>query len=189
MMSPSSDAALAHLQRIRPNDGWGIETKQGSGGLVRLTRRNVPVTDGYFLDIHVDHTNKIVVGILTGIQRSDGTVQAQKLVDGNGKLLGNTVQLVAVKNYQRAGPAAATTTTRSASTTTTTTTAAEELSLEQNQELVRYGICAVVVAVAVRVVSQSIAPLLFFALPLLFVFLLSTCPVCCHFCCQYISIG
>jgi hypothetical protein len=189
-MSPSSDAALAHLQRIRPNDGWGIETK--AGGLVRLTRRNVPVTDGYFLDIHVDHTDKIVVGILTGIQRSDGTVQAQKLVDGNGKLLGHAVQLVAVTNYQRTGNAAAaasrsTTTTRSASTTTTTATAAGELSLEQNQELVRYGIGAVLVAVAIRVVSQSIAPIIFLALPVLFVFLLSTCPVRGKFRCRYIG--
>jgi hypothetical protein len=102
-MSPSFDATLAHLQRIRPNDGWGVERKkESSGGLVRLTRRNVPITDSYFLDVHVivEPPQNIVVGILTGVQRSDGTVQAQKLVDGNGKLLGSTVQLVSVSNYQ-----------------------------------------------------------------------------------------
>ena len=81
-MSPSSDAALEHLQKLNPSDGWSIEHKSGGlSNLVRLTRRKVPLTDSYFLDIHYDVTNtRQVVGILTTTSGgSGGKVQAQVL--------------------------------------------------------------------------------------------------------------
>lgn len=167
LLSPSTETALAHLKRIRSNDGWGVETNKS---LVRLTRRKVPVTNGYFLDLAVEKGT--VVGILTGVQRSDGTVQAQKLVDANGKLVGNTVQLVSVSNYGNIKSH------RRPNASTTHRTAAGELSNEQNQDIIKYGIFAVLAAIAVRVISSSLSGLFVLILPILYLYLLSTCPVC-----------
>lgn len=76
----ASRDALNHLRSVKPNDGWSIEiqeNKNDDDGL-RLLRRNAPLTDHYFLDIHHAPKTNTVVGVLT----KDGDT-CQILVDGN----------------------------------------------------------------------------------------------------------
>jgi hypothetical protein len=165
-MSPSSDAALAHLQKLKPTDGWKLEYKKGTTGvpLVRLTRRSVPVTDSYFLDIVYDHqATKQVVGILAA--PSAGQAQAQVLVDRYGKpASGSKVQLVTVRYPQQAG---------SNNNTTTTTT---KFTDAQNRDLLFYGGSAVMAAIVFRLVTSAIFGLSILALPLLYLYLVLNCP-------------
>lgn len=76
----SSRTALNHLRSVKPGDGWSIQVKKDTndgGERVRLLRRNVPLTDHYFLDVHHDPKTNTVVGLLT---KDAGTCQI--LVDG-----------------------------------------------------------------------------------------------------------
>ena len=91
MATPSSDAALEHLKRIKPTDGWSVQTSSsGAGGLggsgggrgVRLCRRTIPLTDNAFLDIHYDDATGQVVGVMT----EDGST-CQVLIDRSGRPL------------------------------------------------------------------------------------------------------
>lgn len=176
-MSSNADAALQHLRDIRPDNGWGIERKNN---LVRLTRRNVPLTDAYFLDLHHDASSSgAVVGILSGVTRADGTVQSQVLVDASGKPSGRSVSLLGVK-YSKGGTArtsrprnnAASTANRSSSTRRTNNTS---LSDEQNRDIFKYGVVAIGCAVAYRVLVSS-TTLLFLVLPLAYLYLVTNCP-------------
>ena len=81
----ASRDALNHLRSVKPNDGWSIEVTErendnnnDGGGSLRLLRRNVPLTDHRFSDIHHDPAANTVVGVLD----KDGEV-CQILVDGN----------------------------------------------------------------------------------------------------------
>lgn len=63
----SSKEALDHLRSIKPNDGWSVEIQHNENdddGL-RLLRRNAPLTDHFFLDIHHNGQSNAVVGVLT----------------------------------------------------------------------------------------------------------------------------
>jgi len=63
----SSRDALDHLRRIKPNDGWSIQIQHNTNDDdgVRLLRRNAPLTDHYFLDVHHDAKTQTIVGLLT----------------------------------------------------------------------------------------------------------------------------
>ena len=103
--STSTRLAIEHLQRIKPNDGWSIDIKT-STSLVRLLRRNIPVTDTYFLDIHYDAIGtRNVVGILTPPRQDSTTVQGQVLVDSSGKLLATTtnqrISIIPISGYTK----------------------------------------------------------------------------------------
>ena len=183
-MSPSSDLALEHLRKIKPNDGWSIESKEGGlSSLVRLTRRKVPLTDSYFLDIHYDASNtRQVVGILTaGSGGSGGKVQAQVLVDSDGRPTGSKIALIAISGY----PAKHTSRGTSASNTTTTTpqpstfhstAGIPPLSDTQNRDLIMYGGAALISAILFRILASSMAALSILLVPLAYFYFLSTCP-------------
>lgn len=164
-MSPSSEAALAHLQHLKPTDGWKLEYKKGTTGvpLVRLTRRNVPVTDTYFLDIVYDRqATQQVVGILAA--PSAGLAQAQVLVDRYGQpVSGRKVQLVTVRYPQPAGSG-------SSNTNTAVLTDA------QNRDLLFYGGSAIMAAIVFRLVTSAIFGLSILVLPLLYLYLVLNCP-------------
>lgn len=72
----ASRDALKHLREVKPNDGWSIQIHNNQTG-IRLLRRNAPLTDGFFLDIHHSPKTNIVVGVLT---KAGDTCQI--LVDG-----------------------------------------------------------------------------------------------------------
>jgi len=71
----SSRDALNHLRSVKPNDGWSIQI---DGESMRLLRRNAPLTDHFFVDIHHSPKTNTVVGVLT---KNGDTCQI--LVDGN----------------------------------------------------------------------------------------------------------
>ena len=185
-MSPSSDVALDHLQRIKPNDGWSIENKSGGlSNLVRLTRRKVPLTDSYFLDIHYDATNtRQVVGILTtSSSGSGGKVQAQVLVDSDGRPMSNKIALISVSGYPVKRTSHGTSTTNTWTTTATpqsntgySATNLPSISDAQNRDLVMYGGAALVSAILFRILATSIASLSILLVPIAYFYLLSTCP-------------
>jgi hypothetical protein len=179
-MSPSSDIALEHLRKIKPNDGWSIESKdKGLSNLVRLTRRKVPLTDSYFLDIHYDATNSgQVVGILTtGL----GKVQAQVLVDRDGRPIGDKIALVSISGY----PVKASSRMSSKSSTTRATTIPNfnqstsnipTLTDAQNRDLMMYGGAAMVAAALFRILASSLVSVAVLLVPIAYMYLLSTCP-------------
>lgn len=76
----SSRDALNHLRSVKPNDGWSIQIQenQNDDDGLRLLRRNAPLTDHFFLDIHHSPQTNTIVGVLT----KDGDT-CQILVDGN----------------------------------------------------------------------------------------------------------
>lgn len=184
-MSPSSDVALEHLKKLRPNDGWSIEHKAGGlSTLVRLTRRKVPLTDSYFLDVHYDATNtRQVVGILTASGGSGGKVQAQVLVDSDGRPVCNKIALVSISGYpvKRSSQGTSATSSRSTastaqSSTTHSVSSLPSLSDAQNRDLIMYGGAALVSAILFRILASSLASLSILLIPIAYFYLLSTCP-------------
>lgn len=176
---------IEHLQRIKPKDGWSLSHKSGgrssAENLVRLLRKNVPVTDSYFLDIVVHGGTKqkpVVVGILT---KGQTTVQGQVLVNESGKVIGSkNIELVTIHNYT---PSSSSTTSTFHSTTTNSssppqrsTTSNRSTSDIDNEKILKYGGIVIAGAVLARILATPfIGP--FVLLPLLFLFLVHTCPV------------
>ena len=179
-MSPSSDAALQHLRKIKPNDGWSIEAKVGgSSNLVRLTRRKIPLTDSYFFDIHYDAMNtQKVVGILTASSGgSSGKVQAQVLVDRDGRLIGDKVSLISISGYPVKGTSTTSTwTATSPQNTSQEASSVPTLSDVQNRDLIMYGGAALVSAIVFRILASSMTALSVLIVPIAYFYLLTTCP-------------
>mmetsp|Transcript_11360 Transcript_11360/g.27225 ORF Transcript_11360/g.27225 Transcript_11360/m.27225 type:complete len:323 (+) Transcript_11360:271-1239(+) len=81
----ASRDALNHLRAVKTNDGWSVEVRKRAAASdddaeeeeLRLLRRNAPLTDHYFADIHHDPKADTIVGVLD----EDGAV-CQILVDG-----------------------------------------------------------------------------------------------------------
>lgn len=186
-MSPSSDAALAHLRKIKPNDGWSIEQKEGLSRLVRLLRRNVPVTDSYFLDIHYDASgSQQVVGILTGSSSSSnhsqppGKVQAQVLVDRSGRPAtgSNKVALVSISNYPVVASGTRSTTPSSTATAAAPSSSSNPATLTdaQNRDVIFYGASAIMAAIVFRIVLATAFSLSILLVPAGYLYLVYTCP-------------
>eukprot|EP00985_Skeletonema_marinoi_P030703 scaffold33453_cov153-Skeletonema_marinoi.AAC.2 len=66
-LSPRTVAALTHLRRLKPLDGYAAESYISFSGkpLVQLKRRNVPLKDEGFLDLVVHNSRVIGIQILT----------------------------------------------------------------------------------------------------------------------------
>ena len=106
----SSKIALDQLRSVKPNDGWSIEISntKNNDSLVRLLRRNVPINDNYFIDIHYCNDDDSIFGcgsnMIVGVMTNNGDT-CQVLVDGsNGKpvVLSSTkeIKIVSIKNYK-----------------------------------------------------------------------------------------
>jgi hypothetical protein len=126
-MSITSQPASTHPRAIKPNDGWKAE-KDAQCSLT-LLRRNVPLVDNSFLDIHYNSNQNVVAGVLT----QDGEI-CQVLVDESRRPVSG-VRIVSVSTYDtnnaritnfshaiRDAPRTPTTTTVEANTNTATTT-------------------------------------------------------------------
>eukprot|EP00536_Pseudo-nitzschia_multiseries_P008962 jgi/Psemu1/199519/e_gw1.239.6.1 len=100
----SSRDALNHLRSVKPNDGWSIQIQynENDDDGVRLLRRNAPLSDHFFLDLHHSPKTNTIVGLLTKDAET-----CQILVDGtNGRpVLQKNVQYVSCassyKGYQK----------------------------------------------------------------------------------------
>jgi hypothetical protein len=190
MSLASSEAALAHLRRIKPNDGWALQYKTTSAApstgttttsmLVRLLRRNVPVTDSYFFDLYHDVPSNQVVGILSqcNTKTPHAVSSAQVLVDASGKLTTSSVQIVSITGYKasfgssgqakKSSQSSPSSTPLSSSASTTAT-----ISDKQNRDLLWYGGGLLGVAILSRL---SLTLVTLFVLPAVYMVLVQTCP-------------
>mmetsp|Transcript_31577 Transcript_31577/g.38619 ORF Transcript_31577/g.38619 Transcript_31577/m.38619 type:complete len:292 (-) Transcript_31577:364-1239(-) len=83
-----TQAALRHLQQIKPNEGWSIDSYVNSVGkhLVMLRRRNVPLHEKYFEEIILDSSRGHVIGKFPNenkgmvLVEKDGSVSRQRQV-------------------------------------------------------------------------------------------------------------
>jgi len=191
-LTPSQQSALNHLRSIKPNDGWSIQSVEKDQRMkCRLLRRNVPLFDNYFLDIHYCPNQKVVVGILT----KDGSV-SQILVDSSGKPM-TTIQVISVMStYDPSKRTTPPTTTSTASSTggqnyrsagqrrTSSSSSADSgpalipnMSPEESQRLVQYALLFIAGLILLKILSDStIGSLLVLAIPLVYVYGLQTCP-------------
>jgi hypothetical protein len=175
-MSISSQAALTHLRTIKPNDGWSVQKEEGKG--FRLLRRNVPLSDNHFQDIHYCPTHNIVVGVLT----SDGST-CQVLVDKQGKPA-TAVRVVSVSSYDpksrnqaSADAPAATRATRSTAASPPAEPLLPNLTPEQNKQLVQYALMVIGGLMVLKILANAnLAGLYLLALPLLYLYAVQTCP-------------
>lgn len=165
MSSAASQAALQHLKRIKPLDGWSLDVRTTPVFQVRLLRRNVPLTDNFFLDLHCDGSN--VVGILTENSKS-GQAQGQLLVDDKGVPLGRSVKIVTVTSWK---PGASSGPTPNASDTDTSV-----LSPEANKLLLQYAAYALVALTFMKLLFSTLSGVLVLILPMAYFYGVSTCP-------------
>jgi hypothetical protein len=182
-MSASTQAALKHLKKIKPSDGWSAESRSTGSGTnvvhtVRLLRRNVPLTASYFLDLHHDTESGNVVGILT--PNRDGKAQSQILVDENGKPQGSKTALLRVSKWTPSTSPPKTTerssTSRSSSGAGVADSNTGTLSLEENKELLKYVAYAIGGALAFRMIFSAMFGLYVLAFPIVYLYLVQNCP-------------
>lgn len=166
-LSHSSKEALLHLKKIKPFEGWSLET-HGSTKEVRLLRRSAPLTDNFFRDIHYDSVSDNVVGILT----KGPPTKAQILVDSTGRPVGRTPAIINITTWTPG-------VRNSMSTPTTperTRTHEPTLSDDQNRELVKYAAFAIGSAIALRVLMSAFFYLYILAFPAVFLYAVQTMP-------------
>lgn len=172
----SSTKALLHLKKIKPLEGWSLDKKSDKG--VRLLRRNVPLTDHYFLDLYHDdnNANGAVVGILTAPRSGSNKAYGQVLVDATGKPVTNR-KTVSVTGWEASSSSSqGTRTARSTSTPTSTTDAVPVLTDEQNMQLIKFGAMGIAGLVLLKFVLNAALILYVLALPILYLYLVQNCP-------------
>lgn len=174
-MSIPSQAALAHLRMIKPNDGWSVETENGKA--FRLLRRNVPLSDNFFQDIHYCPINNFVVGVLT----LDGSA-CQVLVDESGKPV-SAVRVVSISTYDPSSAknvnfaSSRAHSDRQGSFSVPSNASPLNLTQEDSKKLAQYGLIFIASVVFLKVLANSsVGSLLILALPLLYVYGMQTCP-------------
>jgi hypothetical protein len=182
-LSTRSQQALSHLQKLRPGEGWSVQQQSQSpqknedeAAAVRLLRRNVPLTDNYFVDLYYDGTD--VVGLLSRPSaNSQSPTQGQVLVDAKGQIV-REMKLKSVRVLAKDAGAPTTTSSRSGSGSGSSNgdDSAAMWTPEQHKQMLQMVGGAVACAVAVRVVLQTLTVLYVLAIPALYVYLVSTCP-------------
>lgn len=84
--SPRTEAAIRHLKKTKPTDGYSAEIYLSSAGrrLVLLRRRNVQLGDTGFDEIVLDPDTKCVVGVTSYIDPVKKFGRGVVLVESNG---------------------------------------------------------------------------------------------------------
>ena len=189
-MTIPSQAALTHLRSIKPNDGWSVQqSSSGGGDRFRLLRRNVPLSESDFVDIHYCPSENIVVGVMT----EDGKT-CQVLVDENGKPVSN-IRIVPVTTYKpgTAGRNANFATARSSNRApppransdrprqmprqqhNNNEDAIPTLTPAQNKQILTYGLGFVAVTLFLKILAADTLLYTFF-LVVLYLYMIQTCP-------------
>ena len=204
----SSKIALDQLRSVKPNDGWSIEISSNTNNdsLVRLLRRNVPINDNYFIDIHYCNDDDSIFGggsnMIVGVMTNNGDT-CQVLVDGsNGKpvVLSSTkeIKIVSIKNYKyikltetemrRSAATAAADGRHNKNDAAATAAAApppfqfqnpfSNLSDNDQEKYLKYGAGIFIGYVVLTILSSIVSEFLLFFLvvPGLYFYLSSTCP-------------
>jgi hypothetical protein len=195
-MSASTAHALDHLNSIRPNDGWSIQQQQQQDtSTIRLVRRNVPIVDNTFLDIHYDPTQKVIVGVMT----TDGAT-CQVLVDGTTGRPIKDMQIVSCKStypkittpptkpkmqMKNNAPTPSSTAMGGGSSAATTgfqnllSPLLDSLTPEDRivvESYIKYALIAVGGAIVLSILSSWGGLLFFLLIPLLYAYAVSSCP-------------
>ncbi|KAL7529267.1 hypothetical protein ACHAXR_002875 [Thalassiosira sp. AJA248-18] len=191
-LSPRTQAALQYLRRLKPLDGYSIESYLASSGKiqVRLKRRNVPVCDDGFEEIVVDRTSGHVVGIQVLTSRGDAG-RGIVLVDKNGKLYGSSndttitvkmanVSMSSVGSQTRSStrvPSGSRQNSRASSASSSATIAAATPFPDINNELLlQYGLMALGAILILKIIFTALNILSILILPLLYLYASSNCP-------------
>ena len=164
---------MLHLKKIKPLDGWSLDKKSDKG--VRLLRRNVPLTEHYFLDLYHDGANGMVVGILTAPRSGSNKAYGQVLVDAAGKPVTNR-KTVSVTGWEASSASSKGGSTARSAAPSSTTDAIPVLSDEQNMQLVKFGAMGIAGLVLLRFVLNAALILYVLALPIMYLYLVQNCP-------------
>jgi hypothetical protein len=176
-MTTSSAVALKHLQHLKPGDGWSIQEKKDEKTLLlRLLRRGVQLTDNYFLDIYYDGEH--VVGILS-VNAKAAQAQAQILVDGKGQpVRGVKLKTVSWEQAQTPRPKQSSSSSSSSESSSSSSLPSMTSSWtpEQHRQLWLHVGGFLVSTILIRLVFQTMFVLYICAFPLLYIYLVNTCP-------------
>ena len=197
-LPPRAQAALSHLRRLKPLDGYSVESYLAASGRrqLRLKRRNIPVADEGFEEIVLERTGGSgsggrVVGIRVLTSRGDAG-RGLVLVHADGKVCGDAQEIaVDMKNTattsaaSRGGCGSARNlssmsgTRRSSSSggaSSTPSSATAALSDADNQLLLQYGLMALGALLVLKLVFAAINVLAIILLPALYLYASANCP-------------
>lgn len=177
--SSSTQGVMEHLKKIKPYDGYSIEMKTQSSSikLVRLLRRNVPLTDNFFLDLYYDqHHTKYVVGILTNPDPRNQTTQARVLIEPDGTpIRDKNVNIITISSYRP--NATRSTTNNNNNNNNDATNNNNMLFTEEQKQRMMYQFMYVVGSLVIaRVVLTAFIGLYILALPILLFIMMQQCP-------------
>jgi len=187
-LSPRTVAAINHLRRIKPLDGYAAECYRSLSGknLVQLKRRNIPLRDNRdFLDIVVYQSRVIGIQILT----SSGNVgRGITLVNEDGTPCNDdsqiTVEMSNVLTTTNVASSSSSNRTSSSSGKSNNMSSAHNppaaplnpLSTIDNDNILQYGIMAFGGLLVLKLVVNALSSLTFLLLPLLYFYASSNCP-------------
>jgi len=178
--SPSAKAALQHLNRLKPYDGWSIDryearAKDGTKkSLLMLRRRNIPLSDTGFEEILVDRRTGTVVGVLSS-RCSTSKKKALVLIERDGSVCRRGREIDIEVSREVAGN----NNTNRVRNRQETTTSGAAISSEQNKQILQYGGAILISAVVLNVFSgliQSVSLSLSIVLVPIIVMASFTCP-------------
>lgn len=196
MMSSFTEEALLHLKRVKPLDGWSVDTYRSSSTSEpkkMLCRRNVPLADDGFTDIYYDRNSSgCVIGVTEPIPKDTTTttssivVKGVVLVEADGSVArarnisvrwttpstAPSTKLHADKPL-RAEPSSPNMMTSASSGSTTPTL----LSDEENKQLLKMAFYVICLSVLLKVVLTSAwAAFYLLILPVLILYAMQTIP-------------
>ena len=178
-LSPRTVAALNHLRRLKPLDGYAVENYTSFGKkLVRLKRRNIPLKDEGFLDLCVYENRVIGLQILT----SSGNVGRGVVLvneDGNPCTSRDDSQITLnMADVLTSNGAASSSSTRRSSSSSAAYNAphTNPLSNIDNENILQYSMMGLAALVVLKIVVNALSNLAFLLLPLLYFYASSNCP-------------
>ncbi|KAL9187429.1 hypothetical protein ACHAXT_001532 [Thalassiosira profunda] len=196
-LPPRAQAALSHLRRLKPLDGYSVESYLAASGRrqLRLKRRNIPVADEGFADIVLERTGGSgsggrVVGIRVLTSRGDAG-RGVVLVHADGKVCSDAKEItVDMKNTatisaasQGGGGSARNSSSvsgarrsNSSSGGASSTSATAALSDADSQLLLQYGLMALGALLVLKLVFAAINVLAIVLLPALYLYASANCP-------------
>mmetsp|Transcript_24394 Transcript_24394/g.40254 ORF Transcript_24394/g.40254 Transcript_24394/m.40254 type:complete len:284 (+) Transcript_24394:85-936(+) len=179
-LSPRTVAALNHLRRLKPLDGYAAEIYNNFGKeLIRLKRRNVSLHDEGFLDIVLYERRVIGIQILT----SSGNVgRGLVLVNEDGNPCTSrddsriTVNMTDVLTSNSAAASSSTSRSSSGSSAAYNAPPTNPLSNVDNENILQYGMMGLAALLVLKIVVNALSSLAFLLLPLLYFYASSNCP-------------
>jgi hypothetical protein len=198
-LTPHSRAALHHLTRLSPLDGYAIDSYLSTTNeyLLRLKRRNVPLHDQGFVDIVISDGEVVGIQVLTGkgdvgrgvvLVKRDGTVcNVDRAEEVTVNVRMEDVKSESISDEASAAAAAAmaglrstnmrSTTIHRVSRTNSNPDAFTSLSEADNQLLIQYGVLFLVALMLFKIMLSSLQSLSILLLPVAYVYALQTCPL------------